>query len=104
MTSRSLHRRVLVLSLVLGAVLALPLLGATLATGTAGEGAALQAPSLLQAVLAPRKANAQPSVMPAELEGVDVDERLDKPLPLDAYFRDHNGKLVYLRDYFDGKR
>lgn len=79
MTSRSLHRRMLVLSLVLGAALA---------------------PSLL----APSRASAQPSVMPAELEGVDVDERLDKPLPLDAYFRDHTGKLVYLRDYFDGKR
>jgi protein SCO1/2 len=47
---------------------------------------------------------AQPSVMPAELEGVDVSEQLDKSLPLDAYFRDHNGKLVHLRDYFDGKR
>jgi protein SCO1/2 len=47
---------------------------------------------------------AQPSIMPAELEGVDVSEQLDKSLPLDAYFRDHNGKVVHLRDYFDGKR
>lgn len=49
-------------------------------------------------------ASAQPSVMPAELEGVDVRERLDKPLPKDAMFRDHTGKSVRLGDYFDGKR
>ena len=47
---------------------------------------------------------AQVSVMPAELEGVDVRERLDKPLPMDAVFRDHTGKAVRLGDYFDGKR
>jgi protein SCO1 len=47
---------------------------------------------------------AQVSVMPAELEGVDVRERLDKPLPKDAVFRDHTGKTVRLGDYFDGKR
>jgi protein SCO1/2 len=50
------------------------------------------------------RARAQPSIMPAELEGVDVSEQLDKSLPLDAYFRDHNGKVVHLKDYFDGKR
>jgi protein SCO1/2 len=50
------------------------------------------------------RAFAQPSIMPAELEGVDVSEQLDKPLPLDAYFRDHTGKVVRLGDYFDGKR
>lgn len=50
------------------------------------------------------RASAQPAIMPAELEGVDVSEQLDKPLPLDAYFRDHTGKVVRLRDYFDGKR
>ncbi|MDB4972982.1 MAG: hypothetical protein JWN48_1323 [Myxococcaceae bacterium] len=47
---------------------------------------------------------AQVSVMPAELEGVDVREQLDKPLPLAATFRDHTGKQVRLGDYFDGKR
>jgi protein SCO1/2 len=50
------------------------------------------------------RAFAQVAVMPAELEGVDVSEQLDKPLPLDAYFRDHTGKVVKLGDYFDGKR
>lgn len=59
--------------------------------------------ALLSAGLAAR-AFAQPAIMPAELEGVDVSEQLDKPLPLDAYFKDHTGKVVHLRDYFDGKR
>ncbi len=47
---------------------------------------------------------AQQAIMPAELEGVDVSEQLDKPLPLEAYFKDHTGKVVRLGDYFDGKR
>ncbi|MFT3921898.1 MAG: SCO family protein [Myxococcales bacterium] len=47
---------------------------------------------------------AQPAIMPAELEAVDVTERLDHKLPMDAVFRDHTGKLVRLGDYFDGKR
>jgi protein SCO1 len=59
--------------------------------------------ALLDTALAAR-AFAQPAIMPAELEGVDVSEQLDKPLPLDAYFRDHTGKVVRLRDFFDGKR
>ncbi len=49
-------------------------------------------------------ARAQVAVTPAELEGVDVKEQLDKPLPKDAVFRDHEGKTVRLGDYFDGKK
>lgn len=49
-------------------------------------------------------ASAQVNVTPAELEGVDVTEHLDRPLPRDAEFRDHTGKRVRLGDYFDGKR
>jgi protein SCO1/2 len=51
-----------------------------------------------------QRVRAQPAIMPAELEGVDVSEQLDKSLPLDAYFKDHTGKVVRLGDYFDGKR
>ena len=47
---------------------------------------------------------AQPAITPAELEGIDVREQLDKGLPKDAVFRDHTGKEVRLGDYFDGKR
>ena len=58
----------------------------------------------LSIVLGAAVAHAQPSVMPLELEGVDVNEHLDKPLPRDALFRDHNGKAVRLGDFFDGKK
>lgn len=64
----------------------------------------LGAALLLQAVVGQGTALAQVAVTPAELEGVDVREQLDKPLPRDAVFRDHTGKKVKLGDYFDGKR
>jgi protein SCO1/2 len=41
---------------------------------------------------------------PAELQGVDVVEHLGGALPRDAMFRDTEGKLVKLGDFFDGKR
>jgi protein SCO1/2 len=58
----------------------------------------------LSLVLGVGVASAQQAVMPLELERVDVNEQLDKVLPLSATFRDHTGKLVKLGDYFDGKR
>jgi protein SCO1/2 len=58
----------------------------------------------LALVLTSAKAAAQIAVTPAELDGVDVTEQLDKPLPKDAVFRDHTGKQVHLGDYFDGRR
>lgn len=51
-----------------------------------------------------RSANAQIAGMPRELAHVGVNEHLDGPLPLDTQFRDHTGKTVHLRDYYDGKR
>ena len=42
--------------------------------------------------------------VPEELKGVDIVERLDADLPLDARFTDDLGRQVSLRDYFDGKR
>jgi len=42
--------------------------------------------------------------VPEELKGVDIVEKLDAQLPLDARFTDENGRQVSLRDYFDGKR
>src|SRR5947208_16886064 len=52
----------------------------------------------------PRVAHAQIAGMPPELAHVGVNEHLDGPLPLDTPFRDHTGKAVKLRDFFDGKR
>jgi protein SCO1/2 len=45
-----------------------------------------------------------PNSTPAELQGVDVVEHLNGPLPRDAAFRDTEGKSVKLGDFFDGKR
>jgi protein SCO1/2 len=40
---------------------------------------------------------------PAPLEGVDVDQRLNSQVPLDAIFKTENGKEVALRELFRGK-
>lgn len=42
--------------------------------------------------------------LPAGLEDVGIDERLDTRLPLDLTFTDHDGRTVRLGDYFDGRR
>lgn len=39
-----------------------------------------------------------------QLEGVNVTEHLDSPLPLDLPFVDDRGRPVRLRQFFDGKR
>lgn len=59
---------------------------------------------LLSTLLGGGAALAQPALTPAELEGVGMEEQLDKPLPKDAKFRDHTGKVVTLGSFFDGKR
>ncbi len=41
---------------------------------------------------------------PAELEGVEVSEHLDAPIPLDLPFVDSDGSGVALADFFDGTR
>ena len=46
----------------------------------------------------------QEEATPRELRSVKVDEHLDAPLPLDAIFRDQDGKGVRLGDLIDGKR
>jgi protein SCO1/2 len=50
------------------------------------------------------RAGAQVAGMPPELAHVGVNEHLDGQIPLDTKFRDHTGKPVVLRDFFDGKR
>lgn len=39
--------------------------------------------------------------LPEEFQGVDIDEQLDQQLPLDAVFKDANGREVRLGDYFN---
>jgi protein SCO1/2 len=41
---------------------------------------------------------------PRELRSVKIDERMDAQVPLDATFRDQDGRTVRLRDVIDGKR
>jgi protein SCO1/2 len=42
--------------------------------------------------------------VPKELEGIDIIERLDNSLPLQARFLDDSGKPVELAQYFTGKK
>lgn len=42
--------------------------------------------------------------VPKELEGIDIVERLDNPLPLNASFLDDAGNTVTLGQYFTGKK
>lgn len=80
----------------------------TLRGGKASFGARLRAFAVLAlfavALVVPRAARAQIAGTPPELAHVGVTEHLDGPLPLDTSFRDHTGKPVKLRDFFDGKR
>jgi protein SCO1/2 len=47
------------------------------------------------------RADSKPfSSQPKELENVGVDEHLDTQLPLDAAFRNEEGRIVRLREYF----
>ena len=42
--------------------------------------------------------------VPEEVKGIDIDERLNEPLPLDARFLNDAGEPVTLRQYFTGDR
>ena len=66
--------------------------------------AALAAAVALSAVLAEETASAQINVTPPELRGVDIVERPDNRLPLEAKFTDDAGREVALGDYFKGER
>jgi protein SCO1/2 len=45
-----------------------------------------------------------PADLPPALLDIGVDEHLDAELPLDAIFKDENGKMVRFGDFVDGKR
>ena len=42
--------------------------------------------------------------LPPELVNVGIDEHLDARLPLDTQFQAHDGRIVRLGDFFDGKQ
>lgn len=65
----------------------------------------LAALTLAVAVLAPaRPASAKDTAIPAELQGIDIEDRQGAPLPRDIALRDQSGRAVTIRDYLDGKR
>jgi protein SCO1/2 len=55
---------------------------------------------LLSAAVPAARADAQ---LPASLQGVGFDQKLDAQVPLDAEFRDETGRSVKLGDYFGNK-
>lgn len=60
--------------------------------------------ALLALGIAPASVRAQVRTQDAMLDRVRVDEKLERQLPLDLGFRDHTGRRVTLRQYFDGER
>jgi protein SCO1/2 len=81
-------------------------------TKSTGMTAVLSAAAVLcAAALPPRSAAAETEPArsfyeqpPAELEGIDIEEHLDAPLPLDLAFTDDAGREVRLGDYFNRGR
>jgi protein SCO1/2 len=52
----------------------------------------------------PRAASAKDTSVPAELQGIDIEERPGSPLPRDIALRDQGGRPVMVGEYLDGKR
>jgi protein SCO1/2 len=63
----------------------------------------LAAAPLSAAPVAPEDVPDRQDAIPKQLEGVGVDEHLDRALPLDLEFSDETGRKVKLRDLFDAK-
>jgi protein SCO1/2 len=60
--------------------------------------------ALVAMAIVPVRASAQINTLPPELHEVGVDEHLDRQIPMDGAFRDHEGHAVRLSQYFDGRR
>lgn len=82
-------------------------------TGTAPEsgrvavetsGVPSGAPSVRHAPVPADASEGRMEPLPDELEGVGITEHLDAQIPLDLEFTDGEGKIVRLRDLFDGQR
>ncbi|MFG0316144.1 MAG: SCO family protein, partial [Planctomycetota bacterium JB042] len=59
--------------------------------------------ALLVLAAAAPVAAAQLNEVPEELEGITVDQKVGEVLPLDLVFRDENGEMVKVGDYFGGE-
>lgn len=71
---------------------------------TATAPAVAQAPAAEPVPVGLERLDVTTEAPPVELSNVGIDEHLNAQLPLDSAFVDHNGKVVKLRDYFDGRR
>ncbi len=58
----------------------------------------------LAALVCPRAAAAKDTSVPAELDGIDIEDRHGAELPRDIALRDQDGRAVTVGDYLDGKR
>jgi protein SCO1/2 len=58
----------------------------------------------LAALLGPRAASAKDTSVPAELQGIDIEERPGAALPRSIALRDQAGQPVTMGDYLDGTR
>ncbi len=58
----------------------------------------------LAALVYPRAASAKDTSVPAELQGIDIEERPGSPLPRDITLQDQSGRPVKVGEYLDGKR
>lgn len=58
----------------------------------------------LLAIACPRAASAKDTSVPAELEGIDIEDRQGAAVPRDIALRDQSGRAVTIGDYLDGKR
>ena len=70
----------------------------------AAAGRRLLLAAFLALVGAPRAAGQVNRGTPDELAGIEIEQKLNAQLPLDAEFMDDRGQLVRLGDYFDGRR
>jgi protein SCO1 len=58
----------------------------------------------LAALVGARPAAAKDTAVPAELQGIEIEDRQGTPLPRDIALRDQAGRAVTIGDYLDGKR
>jgi protein SCO1/2 len=82
-------------------VISLPFLRSARAAGLSPMGCVRAAVAVACLWLSATATFAQTSSTPARLPGkVDITQQLDAQIPLDLMFRDENGKIVRLQDYF----
>lgn len=78
------------------------LLSRRLLVGVFAVAASVAGALVLPGLSAPAYAATEP--VPPELRGIEIEERLGKPVPLDIPLVDHTGAKVMLKDYFQAKR